>query len=101
MNVGFGHPEGVAPPLWIDATEFAEVVYRSNDVLVISVATDLAEDSLLAGALMDVIATANECDSAEAAIATLASDLDLDVRSGRTQGEHHVTIVPSAPATTG
>jgi hypothetical protein len=98
MNLGFGHPEGVGPPVWIEATEFAEVVYRSNDVLVISVATDLAEDLLLAGALMDVIAAADECDSAESAIATLASELDLDVRSGHTHGEHHLTILPSAPA---
>jgi hypothetical protein len=94
MNLGFGHPEGVAPPLWIDATEFAEVVYGSDDVLVISVATDLAEDSVLAGALMDVIATANECDSAESAIANLASELDLDVMSGHTHHELHLTIAP-------
>lgn len=86
------------PPAWIDATEFAEVVYRSNDVLVVSVATDLAEDSLLAGALMDVIATANECDSAEWAIATLASELDLDCQLGTGRGERHVTILPSVAA---
>jgi hypothetical protein len=94
MNLGFGHPEGVAPPLWIDTTEFAEVVYRSNDVLVISVATDLADDSLLVGALMDVIATADACDSAESAIETLASGLDLDVMSGYTHHERHLTIAP-------
>jgi hypothetical protein len=81
-------------PAWIDATEFAEVVYRGDDVLVVSIAADLVEDSLLAGALMDVIATADACDSAESAIATLASDLDLDVRSGHAQHERHLTIAP-------
>ena len=89
------------PSPWIDATEFAEVVYRSNDVLVVSVAADLAEDSLLAGALMDVIATADACDTAKSAIATLASDLDLDCRLGTGGGEHHVTILPAAPADAG
>ena len=83
------------PPTGIDATEFAEVVYRTDDVLVVSVAPDLAEDSLLTGALMDVIATADECESAESAIATIASELELDVRTGRSHGERHVTILPS------
>jgi hypothetical protein len=98
MNLGFGHPEVGDPPLWIDATEFAEVVFRSNDVLVVSVATDLAEDALLAGALMDVIATADQCETAESAIETLATELDFDVRTGQSHGEHHVTIAPRSAA---
>jgi hypothetical protein len=100
MNLGIGHPEGGDPPLWIDATEFAEVVYRSNDVLVVSVATDLAEDSLLTGALMDVIATADQCDMAESAIATLASELDLELETGDgfARGERHLTIAPRPAA---
>lgn len=92
-----GHENGHEAPAWIDATEFAEVVYKTDDVLVVSVATDLAEDALLAGALMDVIATSERYETAEAAIATIALDLDLDVRSGRgrAHGERHLTIVPA------
>jgi hypothetical protein len=82
------------PPAGLEATEFAEVVYRTDDVLVVSVAADLAEDSLLTGALMDVIATADQCDTAELAIANLASDLDLEVQLGAGHGERHVTILP-------
>ena len=96
-----GHRNGHEPPAWIDATEFAEVLYESNEVLVVSVANDLAEDELLAGALMDVIATCEQCEAAESAIATLAGALDLDIRSGRGRGERHLTIVPAPPAEDG
>jgi hypothetical protein len=94
MDVATGRPSSQA------ATEFAEVVYRTNDVLVVSVAADLAEDSLLAGALMDVIATADQCDVAESAISLLASELDLELQTGDgfARGERHLTIVPPAPA---
>jgi hypothetical protein len=106
MSLGLGrsngHDNGLRnghePTVWVDATEFAEVVYESDEVLVVSVATDLAEDELLSGALMDVIATSGECDTAEAAIANLAEALDLGVRTGRANGEHYLTIMPGTPA---
>lgn len=100
MNLGFGRSEGSDPPAWIDATEFAEVVYRTDDVLFVSVAADLAEDSLLANALMDVLATSERCDTAESAIVVLAAELHLDVRSGngRGRGDRHLTIGRRAPA---
>jgi hypothetical protein len=106
MNLGFGrsnghdngHRDGPEPTVWVDATEFAEVVYESDEVLVVSVATDLAEDELLSGALMDVIATSEECDTAEAAIENLAGALDLGVRTGHGHGERYVTIMPGTPA---
>ena len=84
---------------WIDATEFAEVVYETDDVLVVSVAADLAEDTVLAGALIDAIATCERCEVAEAAIATIAEELHLGIRSGRgrAHGERHLTIVPAGP----
>lgn len=86
------------PPTVLHATHFAEVLYRTDDVLVVSVASDLAEDSALTGALMDVIATADACAKAESAIARLASALNLDVRSGHSRRERHVTIA-ARPAT--
>jgi hypothetical protein len=104
MNVPIGrwngHENGHEPPAWIDATEFAEVVYETDEVLVISVAGDLAEDALLAGALIDVMATCERCEAAEAAIATIAADLDLDLRAGngRVRGERLLTIVPAPTA---
>lgn len=91
-----GHRNGHEPTAWVDATEFAEVVYESDEVLVVSVAADLAEHEVLTGALMDVIATAEECDTAESAIANLAGSLDLDVRTGQSRGERHLTIIPGA-----
>jgi hypothetical protein len=105
MNLGFGredgrengHRNGHEQAAWVDATEFAEVVYESHDVLVVSVAADLAEDELLTGALMDVIATSEGCGAAESAIANLAGALDLDVRTGHGRGERHLTIIPGAP----
>jgi hypothetical protein len=95
-----GHQNGHEPATWIDATEFAEVVYETSEVLVVSVAADLAEDALLAGALIDVIATCERCEAAEAAIATIAADLDLDLRAGhgRVRGERLLTIVPAPTA---
>ena len=106
MSVAFGRSKGreIAPrnghepTAWIDATEFAEVVYESDEVLVVSVAADLAEDELLAGALMDVIAISEECDTAESAIANLAGSLDLDVRTGQGPSERHLTIIPGVSA---
>jgi hypothetical protein len=91
-----GHHNGHERTAWVDATEFAEVVYESDEVLVVSVAADLAEDELLTGALMDVIATSEECDTAESAIANLAGALDLDIRTGHGRGERHLTIIPGA-----
>jgi hypothetical protein len=93
-----GHRNGHEPTVWVDATEFAEVVYESDEVLVVSVANGLAEDELLTGALMDVIATSEECDTAESAIADLAGALDLDVRTGHGRGERHLTIMLGEPA---
>ena len=97
MNLSF-RPLASVPRAWTDATDFAEVVYQADDILVVSVAEDLAEDSLLANALIDVIATCEECEAAEAAIKALVADLDLDLRSGhgRVRGERHLTISPRA-----
>jgi hypothetical protein len=80
--------------LGIDGTEFAEVVYQTNDVLVVSVAPDLVEDSLLTNSLIDVIATAQQSDTAESAIAVIAAGLDLEVQTaaGLVRGERHLTI---------
>ena len=98
MNLSFARSASVRRAWVGDATEFAEVVYRADDVLVVSVAEDLAEDSLLTNALMDLIATCEECDAAEAAIKALVADLDLALRSGegRVRGERHLTISPRA-----
>jgi len=95
MNLSFARSASVRRA-WVDAKEFAQVVYRADDVLVVSVAEDLAEDSVLTNALMDVIATCAECDAAEAAIKALVAGLDLDLRSGhgRSRGERHLTIAP-------
>jgi hypothetical protein len=102
MNLPFGGSNGHKAPAGIDATEFAEVVYRTDDVLVVSVAADLAENTLLNGALMDVIATSERSEVAESAIAALAVELHLDVRTGhgrgRGRGERHLTIVPARSA---
>ncbi len=80
--------------LGIDGTEFAEVVYRTDDVLVVSVAPELVEDLLLSNALMDVIATSDRCDTAESAIVVIAAGLDLEVQvgEGRVPGARHLTI---------
>lgn len=81
----------------IDGAEFAEVVYQTADVLVVSVAPDLVDDSLLTNSLMDVIATAEQRDAAESAIAVIAAGLDLEVQTGAgyVRGERHLTIVPA------
>jgi hypothetical protein len=96
MDLAFGHSNGHDAAAWIEATEFAEVVYRSREVLVVSVATDLTEDELLTGALIDLIATCERCEAAESAIATLAAELDLDVQTGHSHGERHLVIAPRA-----
>ena len=98
MNLAIGRSHSGETPAWIDATEFAEVVYRTDGVLIVSVAVSLAEDTRLTGALMDVIATSERYDVAESAISALAGDLDLDVRLGRGRGERHLTIAPRFPA---
>ncbi len=97
LNLRFARSASVRRA-WVDATEFARVVYRADDVLVVSVAEDLAEDTLLTNALMDVIATCEECAAAEAAIKALVAGLDLDFRSGDgpARGERHLTIAPRA-----
>ncbi len=52
MNLDFGRSNGHEEAASFAATEFAEVVYETDEVLVVSVAADLAEDALLTGALM-------------------------------------------------
>lgn len=96
MHLSFARSASVRRAWVGDATEFAEVVYRADDVLVVSVSDDLTEDTLLTNALMDAIATCEECDAAEAAIKALVADLDLDLRRGpgRLRGERHLTISP-------
>lgn len=98
MNLAFGRSNGHEEVVWTTATEFAEVVYETDEVLVVSVAADLAGDELLTGALMDVIATSDRCDTAESAITTLATELKLEVRTGESRGEHHLTIASRMPA---
>ncbi|HEY7589816.1 MAG TPA: hypothetical protein VH723_02415 [Candidatus Limnocylindrales bacterium] len=94
MHLPIGRWNGPPAPLPPEAVDFAEVVYEDDAILVVTVATDLADDDRLTAALIDAIATSPRSAEAELAIGTIAAVFELELRAGRRRHERTLVLTP-------